>query len=295
MILVDNSYAVYFNGFACWNWYSREIGTKGIPTDGSFDPMTDPEYKAMFKKKFLSRIHNVVQNDVIFFDKSELVFCLDCSKKNIWRNDIFPEYKMLRRTKKKERKFSWSGIFNYVNDILLPEYQEKYGCLVFQHPSAEGDDIIATLTNYFYDENICRELIIIASDGDITQLSDKAKIITLKGEIKSYSSVMEKHTKKYKADLNFEWTPELFLIHKSIMGDGGDEIPAIKSGIGPKRALDYINNIEQLEKLFSENEDAKKKFEINTKLINFDYIPELIRNNVIEQYNITKTNDLINL
>jgi 5'-3' exonuclease len=288
MILIDTSYFVYFHGFGVWEWYKREFGTKHIPDDGSFDPMSDPEFKAMYKKRFLTKIFNAVQNDVVFFDRGELVFCLDCSKKKIWRNDIFPEYKIKRKTCKK-RKFSWNNIFNYTINNIIPEYQEKYGCRVFSNPVAEGDDIIAVLANHVYDHNICKDTIIITSDGDITQLSDKATIITLKGEKKTYQSVMDK--KKFKEQI--EWTPELFIIHKSIMGDSSDEIPPIIPGVGPKRALKYINNIELLEKLFVENTDAKTKFARNTQLIDFQYIPKEIKDYVIAEF--TDENELTNL
>lgn len=288
MILVDTSYLVYYHGYAVWNWFEREIGTKGIKTDGTFDPISDPEYKAAFRKRFFSRINNAIQNDVVFFDRSELIFCLDCSKKDIWRNDVYPEYKLMRRTKKKERKFSWSGIFNYVVNILLPEYQEKFGCKVLQHPSAEGDDIIAILTKYLYDKGD-KEIIIIASDGDITQLSDKATIITLKGEKKTYSSVVKKYPLA-----EGEWTVEKFLMHKAIMGDNGDEIPAIIPKCGPKTALKYLNDINKFIQLLEDNE-IKKKFYRNTKIIDFSYIPKLIQKDVIEKYDEQITNELGNL
>ena len=291
MILVDTSYLVYYNGFAVWRWYTNEFGTKHIPDDGSFDPMTDPEFKAMYEKKLISRILNVIHNDVVFFDRSELTFCLDCSRSKIWRLDIFPEYKMMRRKKKDEKKeFSWNGIFNYTQDIMLPQLADSYGSKIIKHPHAEGDDVIAALTNLLWEQGR-KDTIIIASDGDITQLSDKALIITLKGEKKSYTTVMD----KYKLKENIVWDKDLFLIHKSIMGDGGDEIPGIMQGYGPKRAAGLLSNINILEQLLNDNPAANERFKINTQLINFDYIPKEIVDNIVEQYNTEEENSLLSL
>lgn len=287
MILIDNSYLVYYQGFATYTWFKNEIGLDGIIDDGTFDPMSDPEFKAMFTRQFLKRIHSVVANEVVFFKKSDLVFCLDCHRKNIWRNDFFPEYKLLRGDKKRE--FSWSGIFDYVNNIMLPEYVEK-GAKIIQNPNAEGDDCIATLTNYLYEKGH-RDTIIIASDNDITQLSDIAKIITLKGEHKTYQTVIDKYKFKDKLD----WTADMFLTHKAIMGDKGDEIPSIKSGIGPKRAFDCIkNNFKGLSKIL-EDKDAFNKFEMNKKIIDFQYIPKEISDDIISQYETCESDSLINL
>jgi len=290
MILVDNSYLVYFNGFATWNWYKKEIGTSHVSDDGNFDPMSDPEFKAMYKKGFLSKIYKVIQKDIPFFDRSELVFCLDCNRNKIWRRDLLPEYKILRKEKqKKTREFDWNGIFSYTKNILLPEYQEKFGIKMIENSHAEGDDIIAILTKHLHSKNK-NDTIIIASDGDLVQLSDKAKIITLKGEKKSVSSVM----KKYNILESRDWNVQSFLVHKAIMGDNGDEIPPIIPKCGPKTALKYLNDINKFTQLLEDNE-IKKKFYRNTKIIDFSYIPKIIQKDVIEKYDEQITNELGNL
>ena len=290
MILVDTSYLVYYHGFATWTWYSNEIGKDHIPDDGSYDPMTDPEYKAMFKKGFLNRALKVLFPINPFVMKSDIIFCLDCNRNKIWRKDLFPEYKILRKQKQKEtREFSWNGIFNYVNNILLPEYQDKYGCKIVSNSHAEGDDCIAVLTKYLYN-NGDRDIIIIGSDGDLIQLTDKALLITLKGEKKTVESVM----KKYKIWDARKWDTHSFVVHKTLMGDKGDEIPGIVPKCGPKTALKYINNSEQLKKLL-ENKIIKDQWIRNTKIIDFDYIPKEITQDVISQFESQRDEDLFNL
>lgn len=285
-IIIDTSYLVYYHGFATWTWWCHNIGKEGIPDDGTFDPMSDPEYKAAYEKRFLTRIYNGIKNHIVFFNKNELIFALDCHRKNIWRNDVFPEYKMMRAERQKKRDFSWSGIFNYTQDYMIPKYVEEYGVKVFRNRHAEGDDVIAVLVDELYKTN--KDIIVIASDGDLVQLTDKCKIITLKGESKTPTSVMS----KYKFAVDEEWNTGNFLLHKTIMGDGGDEIPSIVSGVGPKRAFNYLKNMELLKKL---DADAKKNLIRNDTLINLKNIPEEIQNDIRQQWNSSTENDLNNL
>jgi len=291
-IIIDNSYATYYNGFACWSWWTREFGKKGIPLDGTFDPMTDKEFKAAYERKFLTRIYNVVKKHVVFFNKSDLIFALDCNRKNIWRNEIFPEYKMLRKEKQKQREFSWNGIFNFTNDILLPKYKEEYGCRILQQRHSEGDDIIAVIVNELSKKY--KDIIVVASDGDLVQLANKCTIITLKGDVKTPESVIAKY--KFKnADDGINWTTGNYLLHKTIMGDSGDEIPPIISQFGPKRALKYINNIELLKEAIQKDPEVGVRLKRNDTLINFDNIPKEIKEEILQQWYSERSEDISSL
>ena len=291
-IIIDNSYAVYFIASAAWTWHGYEFGHENIPTDGSFDPMTDNEFKAMYKRKFLTRIHNAIKDHIVFFNKSDLIFAKDCHRKNIWRKEVFPEYKMMREANKKKKPFDWSGIYNYTNNIILPTLQEEFGARVIEQRHSEGDDVIAVLVNELSKKY--KEIILVASDGDLVQLADKCRIVTLKGEEKTPESVMAKYKFKGKDD-DIEWTIDNYLRHKTIMGDGSDEIPPIIPGSGPVRTLKYINNSNMLIEAIAKDPQVGVNLKRNDTLINLKNIPQEIQEEILTSWYENKPDDINDL
>jgi 5'-3' exonuclease len=291
MILVDTSYVVYYAGFKTWRWFKRDIVSYGFNDDGSFDPMSDDEFKFQYRKNFFSIILNAVRNHRPFIDKSDLVFCIDCTRSKIWRRDFFPEYKILReKNKKKDREFDWAGIFNYTLNNIIAESCENFNSKCVKNNTAEGDDVIAVLTDYLYNAGR-RDLLIVASDRDLVQLTDKAKIVTLQNELITLDTVMDKY------GLNdFDWDLDLFLKHKAIMGDRGDEIPGIVKKCGPKTAFKFLTNENKFNEILKD-EKVKEKYKINKIITDFKYIPKEISTDIIEkfeeQYNYEE--DLVNL
>ena len=60
-------------------------------------------------------------------DKQSIIFCMDCSRKNIWRREIYPEYKLSRDIKDHSKdKFNMNRMFKYAYDVLLPSICESY-------------------------------------------------------------------------------------------------------------------------------------------------------------------------
>lgn len=277
-IIIDTSYLVYYTGFAAWTWYENEFDTSTIPDDGSFDPMADDEFKAMYERRFMQRVIEAIRNKVMFFKRKDLdiSFCLDCHRNMIWRNDVFPEYKINRRKPdpNKVPKFSWKGIFTHSFDIMLPGFNDTYGWKTYRHDHCEGDDVIGILVNYLAKQGMSRdEILLVCSDNDLVQLADRCQIVTLKGEDKSVQGVLSKY--KWKAEDITTWDVEKYLLHKVIMGDGGDDIPAIKPRVGAKTALDIVNDKERFSTML-EDENINKAFERNKTLIDLQYIPKMI-------------------
>ena len=69
------------------------------------------------------------------------------------------------------------------------------------------------------------------------------------------------------------------------MGDKSDNIPSIIKKCGPKTAEKLALNNSELIKLFEKNTDAKKQYDINRSLIDFNYINRIIKNEFLK--NIT--------
>lgn len=258
-VFVDSSYVVYFTTYSVWNWYKKEF-VPVLPEDGSFDPILDEEFKAEFKKRFNWNVINSTRKLVPIIDKSRIYFCLDCKRSSIWRNSVFPAYKISRSDKVQE--FTFNGIFNYVNDILLPNYAEQYGSKILKVNGAEGDDIIAIcVTKKFKGE----ENVIVTADHDLIQLQEYARLVNLKAE-----------------ELTTDKSTEAFILHKALIGDKSDEIPSFAPRIGPVTADKYINNNELLVEKLQENPEYVENLQRNLEIMDFRNIPKEIEDAINE-------------
>ena len=172
-------------------------------------------------------ILNPLRNNVPFVDKSKIIFCMDCPRKQIWRREIYPEYKLSRDTKDNSKdEFNISRMFNYAYEILLPTFCETWEAKRIMCGCAEGDDVIAVLTNHFI-ENTKNDVIIISCDKDMVQLhNNRVEIITADGTIREPKQEMEKILKR---KLDYNVTAKDFLLFKILIGDSADCIPNIKN------------------------------------------------------------------
>jgi 5'-3' exonuclease len=64
------------------------------------------------------------------------------------------------------------------------------------------------------------------------------------------------------------------------MGDTSDNIPSVFPKCGPKTAQKCIEDEEFFKKKMNDNPEYYKQYELNKKLICFDYIPE----NLVEEF-----------
>ena len=141
-----------------------------------------------------------LQND------TEIIFAKDCKRNDIWRNELFPEYKKSRKVNNEIGEFF---IHTYKNIIHKYNYISVDNC--------EADDIIGVLTKELYKDN---KIYIITGDMDYLQLlyNENIQIYDLK-----YKSFREKSF-GYKDDL----------LKKIILGDTSDNIPSIHKKLVPK-------------------------------------------------------------
>ena len=95
----------------------------------------------------------------------ELVICCDGSLS--WRKDVFPYYKIGRKTGREESPLDWDQIFGCFEQ-LKKELKETFPYKLLQIDRAEADDIIGTLVMARRVEN--RKTMIISSDKDFIQL-----------------------------------------------------------------------------------------------------------------------------
>jgi 5'-3' exonuclease len=119
-------------------------------------------------------------------------------------------------------------------------------------------------------DKVCK-VVIITGDHDYLQLLDeegRVDIFDLKCK-----SLKDKSLGNSKKDL----------LHKILIGDKSDNIKAIHTKLGPKTALKYIDNENELKKKL-EDLSIKEKFELNSILIDMDKIPDKFKENIQSEF-----------
>ena len=201
----------------------------------------------------------------------ELVLCYD--SKHYWRRDYFPEYKFGRRKSREKSTHDWDAIFLCLNEIKdelknnLPyKFLEVYG--------AEADDIIGTLC-----ASISEEIMIISGDKDFIQLQRFPNV-------KQFSPI----TKKTVNGAN----PGGYLKEHIFKGDTSDGVPNVLSPDNTftdglrQRPLGKKKIASWMEHDFDDvapNDEVKRNYQRNRKLIDLAYTPEELSREIINTYN----------
>lgn len=257
-VFVDLSYYIFYRWFALINWYKlsqkKELDVENI--------LDDEIFMEKFEKLFWTTIEKFIKKHNL--KDPNIIFAKDCLRANIWRNQFHDTYKEGRLPLKK-----FNGrIFTYTYKNILPKLEKEYNVKILSTDGAEADDIIAVLKNKLRSKYQTLDIYIITNDNDYLQLfDDHTYILNLKGfDLKKRS----------------KGTPKIDLYLKIIKGDISDNIYSIfeKKNVSENFAMKYVLNENDLTTLLSENEDAKKKFDNNQHLIDFNYIPEDIKQNI---------------
>ena len=200
----------------------------------------------------------------------ELVLCYD--SKHYWRRDYFPEYKFSRRKGREKSDLDWDAIFSCLNQIKdelrnnMPyKFVEIYG--------AEADDIIGVLCSEYSEE-----IMIISGDKDFIQLQKFPNV-------KQYSPITKK-------TVNGE-NPGAYLKEHIFKGDTSDGVPNVLSPdntftdglrqkpLTKKKIASWMeHNFEDV----APNNEVKRNYQRNRKLIDLTYTPEELSMEIIDKY-----------
>lgn len=139
----------------------------------------------------------------------DIVIC--CDGKNYWRRDIFPYYKVKRKSAREKSTLDWQAIFKYSDDIKSTIKNHTRMKLI-HIDKVEADDVISTLVaNHHHKERIC----IISTDKDFVQLQEYPNVW-------QFSTMSNTFIKPETSGLDA-------LITKLISGDSGDGVPNVLS------------------------------------------------------------------
>ena len=214
----------------------------------------------MYRTRFLSEF-------------GEMVLCYD--SRHYWRRDYFPEYKHSRRKSRGTDDKNWDIIFNCLNTIK-EEIKSNMPYKSVEVYGAEADDVIATLCS-----ESSNEVMILSGDKDFIQLQKFPNV-------KQYSPI----TKKMINGMN----PDDYLKEHVLKGDTSDGVPNVLSpdntfvdGIR-QRPLSKKKIALMVEGDFP-NDEIKRNYQRNKKLIDLDCAPDELRSEILDTYKSAPVND----
>lgn len=201
-----------------------------------------------------------------------------CDNKHYWRKDKFPYYKANRKKVRQESGFDWKLIFDILSEIKL-ELDCYFPYPVIDVDGAEADDVIACLVESVHDNE---KILIVSGDHDFIQLQSYANVF-------QYSPIQKKFIA---ADRKIQH----ILMEHIIKGDKGDGVPNILSPddifmvegrqkpITAKK-LDGWINIDPDAFHMNVDEETARNFQRNRYLVDFQYIPDAVKANIITAWN----------
>ena len=231
------------------------------------------EFVGFFKKHFLQDLAKLKKKWSSISEN--ILFCKDCSRDTIWRNDHHTNYKGTRVIGK-----TFNGeIFPVFYNIIATEY--KWLCI----PRLEADDIAYLIVNHllplspYTTTNVLncdfnKKIIIITNDNDYLQMRrPKLEIYNLIGN-------------GVNLETRSKGTAEYDLLLKVIMGDVSDNILAIAPKIGPKTAAKLANMTENDRNAWiaAKGPACIAAYENNKLMVDFRNIPHVLQSEFYNKY-----------
>ena len=232
-------------------------------------------------------IVNAIRSYKVKFGNEFGELVIACDNRHYWRKDKFPHYKASRKKARQESGFDWKLIFDTLAEIRA-ELNAFFPYQVIDVDGAEADDVIAVLAEWSqtndlqqdgaFGETIPRPFLILSGDHDFIQLQ-KYK------NVQQFSPI---HKKWVKPDS----TIHSYLMEHIVKGDKGDGIPNILSPDDcfvtesrqkkiMQKKLDEWQKIPLDEFHNHVPVEVARNFQRNRYLIDFDYIPDAVRNNIL--------------
>ena len=202
-------------------------------------------------------------------DYGEIVLTYD--SRAYWRREVFPQYKHSRRKGRETDDKDWDSIFGVLNQIK-DEIKEFLPYKVVETYGAEADDVIATLCKHYQSEKI----MIVSGDKDFIQLQKY-------DNVSQYSPITKKLVNGVDA--------VVYIREHILKGDKSDGIPNVLSPdhtftddlrqrplTSKKMKSILAQDIDDL------NDELKRNYQRNEKLINLDNVPEKLEGNILDDF-----------
>lgn len=249
-----------------------------------FDQEKDQEIKENMIRNIIikqivewrNKFHNTYKGEIVLADDV---------RGGSWRKDVFPYYKAKRGKNftEKDKEF-YSAIHKVKNEI-----GEIFKHWVYiQVEKCEGDDIVAVLTEKVVNDNNTdmfsgEKVLIISHDHDMEQLV-------------RYGGVDFFNVSKNKIEKNItmQSIKENIITH-IVKGDSGDGVPNIYSDddtfVNPDKKQKSVTKkmlneffTKNLEDVIGDDEQLRRNFERNMKLVVLNKRPKEIKENILKEY-----------
>jgi 5'-3' exonuclease len=229
---------------------------------------TDNDKFIFWKHLMISSIFNMSKR----FDACKMVLAFDGYREMTWRKKIYPEYKAHRKQARDKSIVDFDKFYPVFNELIEEIKKIFPNIYTMKIDGTEGDDIIAILsTKKFADQKI----IIVSSDKDMNQLLTN-------DNIQQYDPIKNRMVEVM--------NPKRNLLIKVISGDPSDNIKPIRPKVGVKTAEKMIN--EGIDESIMKDENMKKNYLMNLKIIDFQYIPTEITKLIIDSYDSYKISNI---
>ena len=216
-----------------------------------------------------------------FRDYGEMIIA--CDSGNVWRREVFPNYKAGRKKVRDKSGHDWTKIFEIMSKIKN-ELKEHMPYKVIEIDTAEADDIIAALVKKSYYTN--QNVLILSGDKDFIQLHNN--------RVKQYNPVLNKFVGQGE-------TPSIYIKEHILKGDRSDGIPNVLSDddvfvegrrqrpLTKKKIESWVDRMElTLEDSPTFTEEEKKNYDRNRKLIDLSLIPPQLEAKIYNEFDEVK-------
>jgi 5'-3' exonuclease len=243
---------------------------------------TESEVKNLIRHVTLSTIKSYKKK--YGKEYGELIIC--CDGRKYWRRDYFEHYKASRKKNRDNSDLDWHLIFDTLNE-MRQDIAQHFPWRVIHVDRAEADDIIAIMSmwsqhNNFVQQGLIEEpqpILILSSDKDFKQLQ-------LYENVRQWSPMQKKYITASKQEIKD------FIVEHIVKGDTGDGVPNILSKddvfvsgerqkpMSAKRLAEFLENGEAA----CRTTEEKRNYSRNQQLIDFNFIPEDVKQSIIETY-----------
>ena len=201
-----------------------------------------------------------------------------CDSKNVWRREVFPNYKAGRKATREKSEHDWDTIFSMLHTIK-DEIRSFLPYKVIELETAEADDIIATLVKRTQNEvgpNHKKKVLILSGDKDFIQLHGP--------NVKQYNPVLNKFVGKGE-------DPVIYIKEHILKGDRSDGIPNVLSDdnvfiegrrqrpLSKKKIESWVNEV-----FMTFTEEEQNNYNRNRKLIDLSCIPPELEEKIINEF-----------
>ena len=235
-----------------------------------------PEDNSLFMLTKHNLLSSIMYN-IEKFEPNQVVFAID--PKDSWRYEVYPEYKANRKDRASKLN---TELFYPVMDDFITDLKTLFTNMRFiKLPRCEADDTIAVLCKHGFRN---AKVVILSGDSDMHQLLTNKNIT-------QYDAL--------KGDFVNCINPKNSLEIKIISGDSSDNIKGIRPRVGPKTAekiiveglmtyLEADGNKISIE----ERKEILEKYKRNKTLIDFDCIPNDIKDTILSAYKNYELNEI---